>query len=144
MFLFFAFFISLFFFFLSFIFALEKSQFLKKFNIFNTLFGFKKCTNLFVQLFKRHVVLFEKCTIFCCILKICSLFQNLFVIFKNVHVFKFVQIFNKVLEFHICSHFSKIVRIFRFSCLFLFFFRSPLYFVQKFQILFGISKVFSF
>ena len=95
LFLSFAFFISLFFFFLSFIFALEKSQFQKKFNIFNTLFGFKKCSNYLFR-FSKDMVFFSKNV------------QNLFVFWKFVRCFKICSCFSKDVHFFkICSNYQK-------------------------------------
>ena len=120
------------------LFFLSKNRNFRKVHHIQYFCSALKNVQIYLFRFSKDMLFFSKNV------KICLYFENLFVVSKFVPVFKKIQIFKKVLEFHICSHFSKILRIFHFSCFFLLFFRSPLYFVQKFQILFGISKVFAF
>ena len=88
-------------------------KFSKKFNIFNTLFGFlKKMFDFFVQV-SNNIPFFSKNV------QIFFVFQNVFGVskfvrdFQKMFVFSNLFRFQKVLEFYICSHFSKLARDFQ-------------------------------
>ena len=111
----------------------------------------KRCSNFFVQVSKNISLFSKNVQNFVCVLKICSEFQILFVIFKKCSHFQVCSFFQKIVGFHICSHFSKVVRVFFIICLC---FQKIVrrfnkwsafqLFVQKFQKMFLFLKLFMY